>query len=350
VLVPVFFADEDTSYEPQLIDFVNKIGATDYWTAISSEYGVGPATSGTPVVLTEMAPTTIDDSAIQTWLAAKLNGDDALWQAPDANTVYILHYPAGSTITLQGEHSCSEFGGYHNSITLDAAHGSLPVAYAVLPQCGDFGNLKGVDAVTGAESHEIIEASTDPYPETTTAYGQVDNAHLYWLFALGGGEVGDMCAQFRHVFTKFPELPLYSVQRSWSNQAALAGHDPCVPQPEGEVYFNAAPVLPDNINFTGIGTMKGVKVPVGQSKTIEIDLFSDGDTGGEWDVEAMDFGPYLGMASTLDLSLDRNFGQNGEKLHLTITSTATSQYGASIFLLTSKSGQSENWWFGLVGN
>jgi hypothetical protein len=34
---------------------------------------------------------------------------------------------------------------------------------------------------------------------------------------------------------------------------------------------------------------KGVKIPVGQSKTIELDLFSDGDTGGPWLVDVKDY-------------------------------------------------------------
>jgi hypothetical protein len=28
-----------------------------------------------------------------------------------------------------------DFGGYHADLALDASHGSLPVAYAVLPRC-----------------------------------------------------------------------------------------------------------------------------------------------------------------------------------------------------------------------
>ena len=32
--------------------------------------------------------------------------------------------------------SCKSFGGYHDNITLDANHGTINVAYAVIPRCG----------------------------------------------------------------------------------------------------------------------------------------------------------------------------------------------------------------------
>jgi hypothetical protein len=227
----------------------------------------------------------------------------------------------------------------------------MDVAYVVVPHCANFGGLKGIDSITATESHELIEAATDPFPTSTPAYGQTDEAHLYWLFVLGGGEVGDLCAQNADAFTKFAELP-YTVQRTWSNKAALAGHDPCVPKLPGSVYFNAVPVLSDTIalNVGGTARMKGVKIPVGGSKTIDVDLFSDGDTKGTWNVEARDFATLSGGTANLKLTLDRNSGQNGEKLHLTIEVVKASQYKAESFLLLSSQGARQNMWVGLVGN
>jgi hypothetical protein len=352
-LVPVFFSNDGATMVQQIADFVNKVGATQYWAATTSEYGVGPATAASTIMLNETAPTMLDDATIQTWLAGKLNGNDPAWPAADDNTIYLLHYPSGTSITLQTQNgteaSCTTFGGYHNSITLDANHGSQNVAYAVVPRCFKFGNLTGIDAVTSAESHEIIEAATDPYPMVNPAYAQADDAHLYWLFALGGGEVGDMCAQFPGVFTKFAELP-YTVQRTWSNQAAKAGHDPCVPALPGAVYFNTAPVLNDNITIMGVITLKAAKIPVGQSKTIELDLFSDADTGGPWTVQAFDFAQLMGQPQTMSFTLDQSSGQNGQKLHLTIEVMKATQFNADIFLLESSLGNTTNWWLGLVGN
>jgi hypothetical protein len=308
-----------------------------------------------PVVLTEMAPPTLDDTAIQTWLAGKLNGNDPLWPAADDNTVYVLHYPSGTSITIPSpmggtSASCVQFGGYHSEIALDAAHMSQAVSYAVVPRCQLFGNLAGIDAVTGAESHELIEAVTDPYPMTNPAWAQVDGPHIYWELILGGGEVGDMCAQFPSSFTKFSELS-YTVQRTWSNAAAKAGKDPCVPEVPGEVYFNSAPLLKDNITVQGLPvTMKGAKIPVGSSKTIELDLFSEGDTGGPWTVDIVDGATLMGGSPTMTFSLDQTSGQNGQMLMLTINVLKSTIYGADVFVVRSTLGTTTNWWLGLVGN
>ncbi len=349
-IVPVFFMND--SFQTQLVDFETNLGATSYWAATTSEYGVGPITATAPVVVSDIPPMNTDDTGIQTWLTGKLNGNDPLWPVADENTIYVLHYPASTTITLQSQQgasqSCSSFGGYHDSVTLDAAHGSASVAYAVIPRCSNFGGLGGLDGTTGAESHELIEASTDPFPNNMTAYGQVDNAHLYWELALGGGEVGDMCAQSPGAFTKFSPSP-YEVQRTWSNASAKASHDPCVPELAGEVYFAAAPVLNDMITFQGVGTMQGVKIPVGSSKTIDLDLFSDGDTGGPFDVQALDLNSLMGGPSSMSFSLDRTQGQNGEILHLTITVNSAPQFGAGIFVVISSIGNQTNGWLGLVG-
>jgi hypothetical protein len=347
-LVPVFFHGDDATFQGELEDFISKVGGTPYWTAAVGEYGVGAATALPPIQLTETAPATIDDTAIQTWLQGKLNTDDPMWPANDDDTVYVLHYPSGTTITLQGEASCTDFGGYHNDTQLDANHGAAYTAYAVVPRCTSFGTLMGIDAVSGAESHELAESCTDPYPQDNPAYVTVDNPHYYWARTLGGGEVGDMCAQFPTAFPKFAGFD-YTVQRIWSNKQAKLGHDPCQPELPGEVYFNAAPVL-DSVSVPGFGVMKGVKIAVGDSKTIDVDLFSDGDTGGPWTVEVSDFGQLMGMQPTLSLGLDRSSGQNGEIMHLTISPVAAGPQGGSIFVLMSSQNQYTNWWFGLVVN
>jgi len=363
-IVPVYFSGDDPTFVSSLTDFTAKIGATQFWKAATTEYGVGAATSLAPVMLTETAPSTIDDTAIQTWLAGKLNSNDAAFPPADANTVYLLYYPPNVTITLSGgpggaSQSCQSFGGYHSNIELDANHSTLPVSYAVIPRCADFGGLTGVDAITATATHELVEAVTDPYPSPTTtfpngaaAYGQVDQNHIIWERILGGGEVGDMCAQFPDSFTKFPELS-YTVQRTWSNKAAKTGHDPCVPPLGGEVYFNGAPVLTDNVVATIFGqtiTTKGVNIPVGQAKTIDIDLYSDGDTGGPWTVNAQDLSSFGGQAPHLSFSFDAVQGQNGQVLHLTITVLAAGKSKTETFSVDSDLNGQHHGWIGIVGS
>jgi hypothetical protein len=373
-IVPIFFAADDPTTTASIADFVSKVGATKYWIANVAEYGAGAATGLPPVQLTEPAPTTIDDSNIQLWLAKKLNGDDPLFPTPDANTLYALFYPAGTTVTLGGtpvldggvadagtdtggggggfggiQSSCTDFGGYHQNIQLDAPHGTANVAYAVVPRCATFGPLTGLDVITGAASHEFIEATTDPFPISAPAYLTIDDAHAYWEFVLGGGEVCDMCAQFPASFTKFTELP-YTVQRCWSNKAEKAGTDPCVPETESEVYFNTVPELtsiPADIEGMTLN-VQGVSIPVGSSKVVTLDLFSDGPTSGPWTVGAESLSP--GGMSNLTFSFDKTTGKNGDKIAMTIKVTAASMRNHEEFIVTSKLGTAENIWVGFISN
>jgi len=352
-LVPVTFSNDAGSDAAALVDFTNKVGKTAYWSALS-EYGVGAGSATTAVALTETAPMNIDDSAIQTWLAGKLDANDPAWPTADANTIYVLYYPAGTTITISSgggtATSCAQFGAYHSNTTLDASHGSINVAYAVIPRCASFDSLSMLDSATAATSHELVEASTDPYPNAAPAgYQQVDDADLAWAFVLGGGELGDLCAQQLSSFTKFAELP-YTVQRFWSNASAAAGHDPCVPTLPNEVYFQAAPVL-DTVSLSGApGPLNGVTIPVGQSKVVNVELFSDAPTSGPWTVQALDYAQLTSGTADLSFSFDRTTGSNGAVLKLTITVVRAGQYGFEPFILKSTLGSATSLWIGIVGN
>jgi hypothetical protein len=145
-------------------------------------------------------------------------------------------------------------------------------------------------------------------------------------------------------------------QRIWSNSFALAGHDPCVPNIAGQAYFQSAPLLTEKISFSSPllnGTLEtqGVTIPVGQSKTIEVDLFSDGPTGGPWTVAAVDaLAGQFGIPTTLTFKWDKTQGQNGDKLHLTATVTAadTTFSGGHPFIITSTLGSKKNAWAGFI--
>lgn len=82
----------------------------------------------------------------------------------------------------------------------------------------------------------MIEAVTDPFPDSQPGYGQVDEGHLYWAFVIGGGELGDLCAQDRDAFTKFPGLD-YVFQRSWSKGQCGAGVFAIVSKLNGKQHY-----------------------------------------------------------------------------------------------------------------
>ena len=94
----VTFAGDDMAQ--QLEQFARDVAVSDYWKNAVKEYGIGAATVTPPVRLAESAPSNIDDTQIQTWLANKLNTNDPSLPIAGLNSVYILNYPANVTITL----------------------------------------------------------------------------------------------------------------------------------------------------------------------------------------------------------------------------------------------------------
>jgi hypothetical protein len=358
-------------YGTDLQVFANRVGPSTYWSATTHEYGVGAISYAGTITLTgQTAPQNIASTDIQTWVAGEIQS--GAFGTPDPQAIYTIVYPQSTTITqpnpvsslLPSPVSCSGFGDYHDNAVVTPTDGGAPqnYAYAVIPTC-----TSNVQDLTGVISHEWIEASTDPFLTSTglfsinggplAAFFSVDADHAIWALPGGGGEAGDLCEpEATDVYTTPSDIG-YEVQRTWSNLSAQGSHDPCVPVLAGQAFFDSAPVLNDTVMFTssitGTVVTKGVTIPVGQSKTIEVDLFSDGDTGGPWTVTADDvlskyYGSY-GIPASLSFQWDRTSGVNGEKLHLTITVTSGSIIGNGHgFVITSTLGGRVAVWPGMV--
>src|SRR5262249_27871411 len=102
------------------------------------------------------------------------------------------------------------------------------------------------------------------------------------------------------------------------------------------------------LSALGGGSVKtmGVKIPTGGTATVEIDLFSDGDTGGPFTVSAIDaIAQFTGGKPTLSFAFDRTQGVNGEKLHLTLAVVGASPFGKAhpFILVSKKSGRVQEW-------
>ncbi len=352
--------------EPALQTFAQSLAASTYWATTVSEYGVGALTYSTTIDLTDTPPTTISQTEIQSWVASELQS--GAFGTPDPQAIYTIVYPQGTTVTQPNPigplfgtvQSCVSFGGYHDNTAVALGDaGTTTFAYAVIPTCGP------ITSLTEVISHEWVEAVTDPQVTSggtftliggpNTAFYGPDGDHIIWSL-LGGGEAGDLCEPEGARAYIIPPDMSQRVQRTWSNLSAAASHDPCVPQVTG-AFFDAAPVLDETVTFTSVitgdVTTKGVTIAQGASKTIEVDMFSDGDTGGPWTVSAADvlstyYGQY-GLKPSLSFVWDRTTGVNGEKLHLTITVTGPSPVGgAHAFMITSKLAGRSTTWPGLV--
>jgi hypothetical protein len=337
-----------------------------YWTTTTAEYGVGPLAYGGKIELTgQTAPAMTSQAEIQVFMGQQISA--GTFGTPDPQAIYTIFYPPQTVITQPNPvsaffgtvKSCDKFLGYHNNIALALTDGgpSVDFAYAVLPTC-----TADVEDLTDTLSHEWVEAATDPALTSNglfsasggprSAYFTVDDDHLLWA-ALGGGEAGDLCIQEGPAIGITPPDIGHRVQRSWSNASAAAGHDPCVPLTSAP-YFNSVPVLTETVTLNsalvGMYTTKGIKIAINQTKTIEVDLFSDAPTGGPWTVKAEDLlVRQFGLNQTLAFAWDKTSGQNGDKLQLSITVTGASPItGAHGFVITSTKGSKIAVWPGLI--
>jgi len=334
-------------YRDQLEDFNAKIGATKFWHDVTSEYGVGPMNAGRPVHLSGPAPATVDDIDVKKWFATMLDGTHPEFDLPDDQTMYILYYPEGTTYFLGSATGCKEFGASDNLGQL--ANGGKMIPYIVVPRCPNLASLDAWQTLTAVSSHELYEEATDPFK---TAWVSVDADHLGFSLTPPFSEIGDMCIADPTVYVVAPEIGA-TVQRAWSNAAAAAGKNPCVPAP-ATPYFAAVPVEKDGVkigsDFEGwSGSTRGVHVPVGQTKTIEVDLFSESPVP-PWHVNVYDVATVQGRKPELSVSLDVGGGNNGDKLTLTIKALSPGEGGGSRYLIVSDDGVHGTFWLGYIGN
>jgi hypothetical protein len=299
-VVPIFFANEDAAKITAVTDFFSKLPASTYWTNVATEYGVTSLTVAQTVTLVENAPTSINQAGIESWLTNAI----ATHEVPAnqaSKTIYFLYYPASTTVTLQGLTSCTGFGGYH-AVTNGAV-------YAEVNGCASYGarlappeTVTGIDFTTGLTTHELFEAVTDPFEATTPAYASIDQAHAAWTMFLYGGEIGDTCEMQPSAFFKEPSLG-YEVQRVFSNAAANAGQDPCVPA-VGTPFVEAWPT-------------SDLQLQQGQTGTVSIHVATSAPTG-PITVSAIDESQAHGNVQHLSLTLDKTTAQNGDTLTLTV--------------------------------
>jgi len=390
-VVPIFFANDPL--QAQIEQFLAQLTGSSYWTETTSEYGVTGLQVAPSIVVSDSVPSSITGPQISSWLAGYLDGTHPEWPAINNQNVYVVFYPEGTTVTqADGSTSCIDFGGYHNEgieplapsaagdagieedaeASDDAASGASGArgpsfVYAVLPRCATFNTLAGLDSLTAAVSHELVEAATNPFTRTRRAFQYVDFDHVAWAIGLTNdlfvGEVSDMCHSESPDRAYQRLVGNFMVQRSWSNLAAAANRDPCVPAVPG-VYIGAAPefnevdVILNDGGFPNALLTSGARIAVGQSTTLTVRLFSTGPTA-DWYVTPFQRLAAVGAAPTLRMVLDKGRGNNGDILKLTITRVANGPTfgGTEIFLVSSAMplvGQgprpASNAWYGFVEN
>lgn len=165
---------------------------------------------------------TITDAQIQSELLAQVAAGNLPAPVFDTqgndNTLYMIFFPPGKTITAGGATSCVRGGfcAYHNSTS--GTFASHRLFYGVHPDlqppsgCSQgCGGIVSIFAnVTNVTSHELSEAVTDPDVGTASSFGPP----LAWIDP-ANGEIGDIC-----VGQEAPVLAnntLYGVQKEFSD-------------------------------------------------------------------------------------------------------------------------------------
>jgi hypothetical protein len=308
---------------------------------VTSEYGVGPGTAAPAVHLNETATGTITGDSIPGWLVAHLSGPNPPLGRPDPNTIYVLFYPSAVTIS---DADCTQAGAYHD-IVIDAGtliDAGAGIVFAVVPRCPGFiPGATDVDTMTSSASHELVEASTDP-DYFVPGWGSADDDHAVWNLMVYG-EVGDLCELDADSFYTPANYP-YMVQRTWSNVAAQQSGYGCVPA--ASPYFGVVPLLNDSVSYSffGVsGVTKGISIPMGQTRTLELVVFSEGPTN------PITLNAYsVGDPNALAMTLIDTGGVNGDVLRISVQHV--SGQGGVPFAVEATLGGRKHTTLGFVGD
>ncbi len=158
---------------------------------------------------------TIDDTQIQAELQAQIAGSHLPNPSYDAggnaDTIYMIYFPPGKTITQGGSSSCVSGGfcAYHGTISSSGRN----ILYGVQPDMqsgsGCFtgcGNSTVFNNYTSVSSHEYAETITDAAVGLATTL----SPPLAW-YDNTNGEIGDICNAIQG------QADGYTVQAQWSN-------------------------------------------------------------------------------------------------------------------------------------
>ena len=260
---------------------------------------------------------TITDAQIQSELLAQINAGHLpgpIDARGNPNTLYMIFFPPGKTISQGGSNSCQAGGfcAYHGttSSTLNAKH----VLYGVMPdmQAGSgcstgCGSSTVFNNYTSVTSHELVEAMTDAQVGIATVIGPP----LAWYDSTNG-EIGDICNGQQASYVA--NGTTYTIQLEFSNAA-----NNCVTFPA------AGGGTP---NYTLSASPSSLSVTQGTSGNSTITVTPSGGFTGSVSLST----------SALPSGVTASFGTNpttGSSV-LTFTASATATTGTSSVTITGR--------------
>ncbi len=318
---------------PTLGNFFSDItGPNSGYTSLLTQYST-PASGGTNQTigngtfdgLFQIVPaaanngSTIDDSNIQAELLAQISAGHlpapVLDAAGNVNTIYMIYFPPGKTITQGGSSSCvgGGFCAYHG--TTSNTFNSVNVLYGVHPdmQAGSgcssgCGNSSVFGNYTSVTSHELSEAITDADVGIATTFA----APLAWMDQTNG-EIGDICNGQQGSYVA--NGTTYTIQLEFSNAVSN-----CV----------LPPPAPAGANFTLSASPASLTVTQGTSGSSTITVNPSGGFTGSVSLSAS------GLPSGVTASF--NPASTTGSSTLTLTASAAATTGTATVTVTGTSG------------
>jgi hypothetical protein len=166
---------------------------------------------------------TISDAQIQSELLAQITAGHLPAPVLDAtgnpNTLYMIFFPPGKTITQGGSSSCvaGGFCAYHGTTSTllnghNVLYGVHPDMQSGLCSTGGCGNAGVFGNYTSVTSHELTEAITDADVGIATTFAPP----LAW-YDMVNGEIGDICNGQQGTYVA--NGTSYTIQLEFSNAA-----------------------------------------------------------------------------------------------------------------------------------
>jgi hypothetical protein len=323
-LLTITFTSDDPKWVTRLEQFGAVMTRSAWWHEVSADYCAKPGlcieegSAAPPVQLDEVLPAEVRDTDIEALL--RRSASTGQLGALDENTLLLVYLPEGVVLVDQTTRYCAgRARALHRSLEIDNAR----IPFAVLPRCGDEAEL------TGTASHEILEATTNPFPAERGFAFLMSSAQSG--FTAAGVEPVDPCGLItmdRHWTTENG----FVVHRAWSNRAAALAHDPCVPSRADLPYVMLVPREP------------AVRLArEGETVSIELDASAAG-VPKTWAISAFDLSGYQDDAQYVELGLAKSTIKSGESVTLTITSRKANPAQREIVALVSTLGVQSYMW------
>jgi len=197
---------------------------------------------------------TISDTQIQSELLAQITAGHlpapVLDGAGNVNTLYMIFFPPGKTITQGGSSSCQPGGfcAYHGTTSSllngkNVLYGVMPDMQSGLCSTGGCGNGGVFGNYTSVTSHELTEAITDADVGIATTFAPP----LAW-YDMVNGEIGDICNGQQGSYVA--NGTTYTIQLEFSN----AANNCVLPPPASGPNFSIAATPSSQTVTAGAGT------------------------------------------------------------------------------------------------